>query len=156
MRGANALGNIGSAVTWPWPLFVALSFATTCTQGDDDSWGVTLLFCTCIALVALPFLAVSARRGARSWIRLSVPVVTLGPLALLLGHAFETGFGAHHLCGPEYDSTLEYASSLWRARWYYPSMWGLASVLSAAAVWPWLRQKRGRGASKRSPAPGAV
>ena len=146
--------SIGVFLTWPWPLLVLLSFATTCTGGDSDSWATTLSLCVLLSLLAFPLLAVSARRSPGSVRRLTVPVVTLGPLVLALGHAFETGFGAHALCGAEYNA-LGYGDNLWYARWYYPSMWALDVVLSVAALWPWLgRADQTRAAS--SPTPGAV
>ena len=149
-RWVSRVSNAGVFLTWPWPLFVSLSFATTCTGGDSDSWATTLAICVLLSALAFPLLAISALRSPRSGVRLTVPFATLGPLALVVGHAFETGFGAQALCGAEYNA-LDYGDNLWYARWYYPSMWGLATALSVAALWPWFRNS-----PESSPTPGAV
>ena len=127
-----------------WPPLVALSFATTCTMGDDDSWAATLALCTLLSALALPSLLLSAWLGDRSRMRWLVPVVTIGPLLLALGHAFDTGLGAHHLCGDYQDGALEYGRSRWLATWYYPIMWSYALLLSAAATAPLIAKQNKR------------
>ena len=128
-----------------WPLLVALSFATTCTMGDDGSWATTLALCTILSALSLPSLLLAAWLGDRSQMRWLVPVVTIGPLLLVVGHMMETGFGTHHLCGPYQDSALEYGNSRWLSAWYYPIMWSYALLLSATAVAPLIARRSGRG-----------
>lgn len=135
-RSRNRLGTLGTVLTWPWPLLVRLSFVTTCNQGDDESWGFTLLLCSVLTLVALPALILSARR-ARRRLRLTVPLATVGPLVWALDHARATGFGAHPLCGAEFAVFGDTAFG----HWYYRVMWAYALALSLAAVWPWLRRR---------------
>ena len=131
----SGLPVLGAIATWPWPLLVALSFATTCTMGDDDSWMSTLLLCTAITAIALPPLLFSTHQRSVRWIRLSVPVATLIPLVLTLGHAADTALGGHHLCGQEFDQYRS-AGDEWPFRFYYPIMWGEALALTVAATWP--------------------
>ena len=135
----TALLGLAVALTWLWPLLMALSFQTTCTMGDDDSFAGTLLLCTIITVVALPLLLLNAGSAPPRRLRLSVPVVTLVPLLLTLDHALATGFGAHHLCGPEYDSYITDGAR----NYYYPLMWAYALALSTAAAWPWVRKWTG-------------
>lgn len=137
---AIALLGLAVALTWLWPLLMALSFQTTCTMGDDDSFAGTLLLCTLITVVALPLLLLNAGGASPRRMRLSVPVVTLVPLLFTLDHALATGIGAHHLCGPEYDSYIVEGGA---RNYYYPLMWAYALALSVAAAWPWVRKWTG-------------
>lgn len=132
------------ALTWLWPLLVALSFQTTCTMGDDDSFALTLFLCTAITVVALPILMLTVGNRPPSRFRLSAPVVTIVPLLLTLNHALAVGFGTHSLCGPEYDS---YVLECGARNYYYQIMWTYAIALSGAAMWPWIRRQKGEHSS---------
>jgi hypothetical protein len=131
---AKWAGTLGSMVTWLWPILIALSFATTCTMGDDGSRGVTLLLCTCVTLVALPLLLLSRRQESWRWIRLSVVLATALPLLLTVRHAMDTAVWGHHLCGPGFDGQFELLpGDRWRSRFFYPVLWAEALALIWAA-----------------------
>ena len=123
-----------------WPLWTMLSQATTCTMGDDDSWETTLALCALLAGLATPMLAASGETWRRH--RAAVPFLTLAPLLFFVSHMLETGFGAHHLCGPAYDGNFAYGTySVDRARLFYPVMWGAGLFLTALAFVPLFRQR---------------
>ncbi|MEM1055620.1 MAG: hypothetical protein AAGI52_08830 [Bacteroidota bacterium] len=114
-----------------WPVIVLLANATTCTGGDDDSWWVTLWLGSFFAGLAIPPMRWRPVRS-RAW--LAVPVLTVVPLLFYVDHMIQTGLGAHHLCGPEYDGSLTYGTSQLKATIYYPMMWGYGLLLSTLAI----------------------
>ena len=145
-RWLRAASAIGVAVTVPWPLLYLLAYTSTCTMGDDDSWGATIFFCGIITVLSLPLLAASF--SIRQRLRLAVPVLTLIPLLFSLPDAITNSFGAQHLCGVEYDSYFAEGWS-WSSRWFYRAMWTYGAALSLASVAPWvLRARRGHAQSQ--------
>jgi len=101
MRIARTMAGVVGTLLWlSLPVHFALSFSSTCTQGDTRSrWG-GMVNATLTAILAMPLLAF--RRPPRA---LQLVVVGLSAMCLpaLFNALWSTTIFGHSLCGPEFD-----------------------------------------------------
>ena len=116
----KSLGGVGLVLLWFGVFSIPLVEITTCTQGSEDAWMVSLLFYLPISLIflVLAWLGTKSPSGIK-W--LSLPLFALLPWAAYTASKYIVGvtIGKNHLCA---ISTGEagfgsYPSSWWGAYW---------------------------------------
>lgn len=114
------LGSVGLVLLWFSVFSIPLVEITTCTQGSEDAWMVSLLFYLPVSFIflGLAWLGTKSPSGIR-W--LSLPLFALLPWAAFIASKYISGvtIGKNHLC---VISTGEvgfnsYSSSWWSDYW---------------------------------------
>jgi hypothetical protein len=127
----KSLGTIGLILLWFAVFFIPLVQITTCTQGEEDAWLVSLLFYLPASLVflCLAFIGASRPAGIR-WF--SLPLFGLVPWAGVVAGRFTYGvtFVGDHLCTV---STGESGFSSYPSAWW-SGFWGPVQLIFLALV----------------------
>jgi hypothetical protein len=128
---------LGSTILVSWPVFIAMSFADTNTQGAIDSWLISAVVCSVSAVIAAFLLWISRKvKGPAVWGRVIVPLLAFVPLFLTIQHAYDSVILGDHLCGREFN---EIAADAFFCRFYYLWLWFLAATVSVIALLPGIK-----------------
>jgi hypothetical protein len=128
----KALGAIGLLLLWIGVLSIPAVQITTCTQGSEDAWLVSLLLYlpASLLILGLAYLGSSKPNGIR-W--LSLPLFGLVPWAGIVAAKFTYGvtFLGNHLCTVSTGSPFNSQASSWWA-----VLWGpVQMVFLVLVVW---------------------
>jgi hypothetical protein len=113
-------GSIGLLILWFGMLFIPIVEITTCTQGSEDAWLVSLLFYSPVTIVAIVLALIgSVKPTGIRW--LTLPLFMLFPWAgyVAIHYIIEVTVQGNHLCVVSTGESgfSSYPQSWWAAYW---------------------------------------